>query len=274
MEAVFAHAGSVQGEAAVPADKSISHRAAILGAMAEGRTVAGNFLRSGDCLSTLSCLRALGVQIELEGDTLHLISFRTGISYQKLAKWNRIPSPYRIYVGEKLSLRAGAPPARPAPKPKTATASTPRPSASPPPSAKLASKPLPEVKLPSKVSAWKWPAKGKLAQTFSPNKAQYGIDIKGSRSSPVLAAASGQVVYAGDGIRGYGELVIVKHSDQYVSAYAYNDSILVKEGDTVAAGQQIARMGSTGTRGVKLHFEIRKDGEPVNPLQYLPLQSS
>ena len=210
-----------------------------------------------------------------EGDTLHLISFRTGISYQKLASWNRIPSPYRIYVGEKLSLRPGAP-ARPAPK--TQTASTPRPKApatsSPPPSAKLASKPLPEVSLPSKVSSWKWPAEGKLTQTFSPNKAQDGIDIKGNRSSPVLAAASGQVVYAGNGIRGYGELVIVKHSAQYVSAYAYNDRILVKEGDTVAAGQQIARMGSTGTSGVKLHFEIRKDGEPVNPLQYLPLRSS
>ena len=209
-----------------------------------------------------------------EGDTLHAISFRVGISYQKLANWNRIDSPYRIYVGEKLSLRPGSP-TRPAKKPPTAVASQPRSSGkSSAPTAKLASAPLPEVSLPSRVSSWKWPAKGKLTQTFSPNKAQYGIDIKGNRASPVLSAASGQVVYAGNGIRGYGELVIVKHSDQYVSAYAYNDRILVKEGDTVAAGQQIAKMGSTGTKSVKLHFEIRKDGEPVNPLQYLPLRSS
>ena len=89
-----------------------------------------------------------------------------------------------------------------------------------------------------------------------------------------MATAPGQVVYAGNGIKGYGELVIVKHTAAYVSAYAYNDRILVKEGDQVKAGQQLAHMGSTGTRGVKLHFEIRKDGEPVNPLRYLPLKSS
>jgi len=201
------------------------------------------------------------------GDTLHAISFKTGIAYQNLAKWNGLAPPYRIYVGDALNLRAGMPIAKRA-------SSKPAPVAQPrPPKTRLASKPLPEAKLPATVSRWQWPAKGKLGKTFSRKKAQYGIEIQGNRSSPVVSAAPGQVVYAGDGIKGYGELVIVKHSDRYISAYAYNDRILVREGDRVKAGQQLARMGSTGTRGVKLHFEIRKDGEPVNPLRYLPLKS-
>jgi lipoprotein NlpD len=208
-----------------------------------------------------------------DGDTLHAISFRTGVSYQNLAKWNGISPPYRIYVGDVLDLRAGADP-----KQRT-TAQTPKtPQTAParrtqPTKPALASKPLPVAKLPSNVSSWQWPAKGKLTKTFSRKNAQYGIEIKGNRSSAVVSTAAGQVVYAGNGIKGYGELVIVKHSARYISAYAYNDRILVKEGDRVKAGQQLANMGSTGTRGVKLHFEIRKNGEPVNPLQYLPLQS-
>lgn len=202
-----------------------------------------------------------------EGDTLHAISFRTGVPYQNLANWNAISPPYRIYVGDVLNLRAGAVPQNRAPA-KTAPASSTRPA-----KPVLASKPLPEAKLPANVSSWRWPAKGKLTKTFSRDKAQYGIEIKGNRASAVVSAAPGQVVYVGSGIKGYGELVIVKHSARYISAYAYNDRILVKEGDQVKAGQQLANMGSTGTRGVKLHFEIRKDGEPVNPLRYLPLQS-
>lgn len=202
-----------------------------------------------------------------DGDTLHAISFRTGVSYQNLAKWNGISSPYRIYVGNVLNLRAGMMPKK--------RATTKRASASRPSSTRttLASKPIPETKLPASVSKWQWPAKGKLTKTFSRKQSQYGIEIKGNRSSAVVSTAAGQVVYAGNGIKGYGELVIVKHSARYISAYAYNDRILVREGDRVIAGQQLANMGSTGTRGVKLHFEIRKDGEPVNPLQYLPLKS-
>jgi len=201
-----------------------------------------------------------------EGDTLHAISFRTGISYQNLASWNAISPPYRIYVDDVLNLRAGAAPQ----KQVTAKSATRR---AKPARSTLASKPLPQAKLPANVSSWQWPAKGKLTKTFSRDKAQYGIEIKGNRASAVVSAAPGQVVYAGNGIKGYGELVIVKHSARYISAYAYNDRVLVKEGDQVKAGQQLANMGSTGTRGVKLHFEIRKDGEPVNPLRYLPLQS-
>jgi lipoprotein NlpD len=202
------------------------------------------------------------------GDTLHAISFRTGIAYQNLAKWNGIRPPYRIYVSDVLELRPGETPDNPVAA-KSAPVSRPKVT-----STKLASKPLPVAKLPATVSGWQWPAKGKLTQTFSRGKAQYGIEIKGNRASAVVSTAPGQVVYAGNGIKGYGELVIIKHSEKYISAYAYNDKILVKEGDRVKAGQQLANMGSTGTKGVKLHFEIRKNGEPVNPLQYLPLKRS
>ncbi|MEE9446610.1 MAG: peptidoglycan DD-metalloendopeptidase family protein, partial [Arenicellales bacterium] len=206
------------------------------------------------------------------GDTLHLISFRTGIAYQKLAEWNEIASPYKIYVGDELSLRA---PLKRIKKPtqtakvKAGKTTKKRPVKT---NSKLASKPIKIAKLPKSVSKWQWPAAGKLVQTYSKNKAQYGIKIAAKRNSAVRSAAAGQVVYAGDGIKGYGELVIVKHSEKFISAYAHNNAILVKEGERVTAGQPVAKMGSTGTRGVKLHFEIRKNGNPVNPLKYLPLK--
>ncbi len=198
-----------------------------------------------------------------KGDTLHAISFRTGIDYQKLAQWNQIARPYNIYVGEVLTLR------KPAATKTVKTAPPPRPK---PSQNKLASKPIPETKLPNKVALWQWPAQGKLIQTYSKAKARYGIQIAGGLKTPIFASAPGQVVYAGNGIKGYGKLVIVKHSPKFISAYAHNDQILVKEGDQVGSGQQVATMGSTGTRGVKLHFEIRKNGEPINPLKYLPLK--
>jgi lipoprotein NlpD len=97
-----------------------------------------------------------------------------------------------------------------------------------------------------------------------------GIDLGGKLGEPVLAAASGQVVYSGSGLRGYGKLLIIKHNETFLSAYAHNDRLLVKEGDLVKVGQRIADMGSSGTDRVKLHFEIRRDGTPVDPLKFLP----
>lgn len=108
---------------------------------------------------------------------------------------------------------------------------------------------------------------GRYSSNSSLNK---GIDIAGDLGQPVLAASDGTVVYAGSGLRGYGELLIIKHSDTYVSAYGHNRRLLVREGQKVKAGQVIAEMGSTGTDRVKLHFEIRRNGKPVNPLSYLP----
>jgi lipoprotein NlpD len=115
---------------------------------------------------------------------------------------------------------------------------------------------------------WVWPAKGKVVAAYT--EASKGMDISGALGLPVLAAASGKVVYSGTGLRGYGKLVIIKHNNTYLSAYAHNNSILVKEGEEVTKGQKIAEMGSTDTEQVKLHFEIRKQGKPVDPAKYLP----
>ncbi len=117
---------------------------------------------------------------------------------------------------------------------------------------------------------WGWPAKGKIVAGFSEATSLKGIDIAGSAGQPVTASAGGKVVYAGSGLRGYGKLIIIKHNDAYLSAYAHNRDILVKEGQQVVKGQKIAEMGNTDTDQVKLHFEIRRQGKPVDPLRYLP----
>lgn len=121
------------------------------------------------------------------------------------------------------------------------------------------------------VSSWKWPTDGKIIDNFSSSEGgNKGIDIAGSRGQPILATADGRVVYAGNALRGYGNLIIIKHNDDYLSAYAHNDTMLVREQQEVKAGQKIATMGSTGTSSVRLHFEIRYKGKSVNPLRYLP----
>jgi lipoprotein NlpD len=117
---------------------------------------------------------------------------------------------------------------------------------------------------------WGWPAKGKIVSGFSEATSLKGIDIAGSAGQPVTASAGGKVVYAGSGLRGYGKLIIIKHNDAYLSAYAHNRDILVKEGQQVVKGQKIAEMGNTDADQVKLHFEIRRQGKPVDPLRYLP----
>ncbi len=121
------------------------------------------------------------------------------------------------------------------------------------------------------VAGWRWPTDGKIIDNFSAAEGgNKGIDIAGSRGQPVVSTASGRVVYAGNALRGYGNLIIIKHNDDYLSAYAHNDTMLVREQQEVKAGQKIATMGSTGTSSVRLHFEIRYKGKSVNPLRYLP----
>lgn len=121
------------------------------------------------------------------------------------------------------------------------------------------------------VTGWRWPTDGKIIDNFSASEGgNKGIDIAGSRGQPVVATAAGRVVYAGNALRGYGNLIIIKHNDDYLSAYAHNDTMLVREQQEVSAGQKIATMGSTGTSSVRLHFEIRYKGKSVNPLRYLP----
>ncbi|NLS43621.1 murein hydrolase activator NlpD [BEV proteobacterium] len=121
------------------------------------------------------------------------------------------------------------------------------------------------------VGSWRWPTEGKVIDSFSAaERGSKGIDIAGTRGQPIMAIGSGRVVYAGNALRGYGNLIIIKHDDDYLSAYAHNDTMLVREQQEVKAGQQIATMGSTGTSSVRLHFEIRYKGKSVNPLRYLP----
>ncbi len=122
------------------------------------------------------------------------------------------------------------------------------------------------------VGTWLWPADGTLLGRFG-SAGGKGIDIVGARNAPVIAVAPGKVVYSGSGLRGYGRLLIVKHSGEFLSAYAHNETILVKEGDTVTAGQRIALMGDSDADRVKLHFEIRRYGKPLDPLNYLPERS-
>jgi lipoprotein NlpD len=118
--------------------------------------------------------------------------------------------------------------------------------------------------------SWSWPAKGKVIAGFSESANLKGIDIAGSMGEPVVASAPGKVVYAGSGLRGYGKLIIIKHNKTYLSAYAHNREILVKEGQQVAKGQKIAEMGNSDADQVKLHFEIRRLGKPMDPARYLP----
>jgi len=152
-------------------------------------------------------------------------------------------------------------------------AEPPPPAAALPPPVAAPPTPAPEPEKPASTSEnedvdWMWPAKGKVLAPFS--EASKGMDIAGRKGAPVLAAASGRVVYAGAGLRGYGKLVIIKHNDTWLSAYAHNDNILVKEQQEVRKGHKIAEMGSSDTDQVKLHFEVRKQGKPVDPAKVLP----
>jgi lipoprotein NlpD len=155
--------------------------------------------------------------------------------------------------------------------------------------AKVESIPIPEAKPDSQADTatddtaddgeevaleWGLPANGKLIGHFSESANRKGIDIAGKLGQPVLASAPGKVVYSGSGLRGYGKLIIIKHNNTYLSAYAHNDKILVKEGQSVTRGQKIAEMGKTDASEVELHFEVRRFGKPVDPAKYLPLGKS
>ena len=216
-----------------------------------------------------------------EGETLYSIAWRYGWDYRELAKANRIPAPYTIYPGQRISLAlASSSATAPVTSSKPSSASKPAPAAKPSPAVKPAPKPS-STASPAPSSGtpvagpvtWRWPASGSVVERFSnASSGRKGIAISGRHNSPVVAAADGRVVYRGSGLTGYGNLLIIKHSERWLSAYAHNDKMLVKEGDTVKAGQQVATMGSSGTFRTQLHFEIRKDGKPVDPMQYLPKQ--
>jgi len=223
------------------------------------------------------------------GDTLYSVAFRLGMDYRTLAAINGINAPYVIQVSQRLktvpSEQASAPapaapektvqastPATPARTAKTAPAQSKASAAAPAPSTRSSESTVsaPAAKVTNApVSAWVWPAEGEVSRGFSDERHK-GIDIPGERGAPVMATATGVVVYSGTGVTGYGALLIVKHNDTYLSAYGHNDALLVAEGAQVESGQVIARMGSTSADSVKLHFEIRRNGRPVNPTALLP----
>ena len=204
------------------------------------------------------------------GDTLFSIAWGAGLDFQALAKWNNIEQPYIIRPGQRMTLI----PSRENFS-KNTTLPSPKP-AKPQPVKKSEKKPPKQTpKAQDKPYAggaggWVWPVKGPILKRYSNNGPSKGIDIGGERGRGVRAASGGKVVYAGSGLRGYGQLIIVKHDEVYLSAYAHNSKLLVEDGQKVSKGQQIALMGATGTDRVKLHFEIRRRGKPVDPLQFLP----
>lgn len=198
----------------------------------------------------------------------------TPVEVQPIASQPPTPSP--ASPSRPIASRPAEPTPIPAIEPKPVgtppTPSTPTLPPSTPATPKPAAQPItPGTTRSAGGIAWRWPARGSVLQRYTPgDPARQGIDIQGKDGDPVLAAADGEVVYSGNGLLGYGELVIVKHSPDFLSAYAYNRSRLVKEGDKVKAGQQIAEMGRSGAAIDLLHFEIRHNGKPVDPMGYLP----
>jgi len=214
-------------------------------------------LRATICLFSLLFLVACGTgsghrsdqHIVRKGETLFSIAWRYGKDVDDIARWNRLGDGSLIYPGQVLRLTpsAGASGGRSTPQ-----RSLPKIPAQPPP-------------------AWAWPTAGRINVDFGGKPGTgTGILVNGRAGQPVYAAASGVVVYAGSGLIGYGQLIILKHNDTYLSAYGYNASLLVKEGQSIRKGQQIATMGEGPERKPRLHFEIRRNGKPVNPRQYLP----
>lgn len=204
------------------------------------------------------------------GDTLAAIAWGARIDWRKLAAWNNIRSPYTIVPGQVIKLRAPSrvnlvtKPPRVKPQPRRSTRE-------PAPN----SKPVPTT--PKRASAtrealrWDWPASGEvLAVASQKDTVNKGVQIRGKLGQSIRAAESGHVVYSGSGLIGYGQLIILKHNDKYLSAYGHNRKILVKEGEQVTKGDRIAEMGASNGGRPLLHFEIRRDGKPVDPLKLLP----
>lgn len=217
-------------------------------------------------------------------DTLYSIAFRYGLDFRGLAAANGIGSDYLIVPGQRLALNDKASAAKnvvstPVKRPShvaTAPQSSPsnalsKPRPTPPVVVQEQFKKPAQVFETTALTAWQWPTEGSIIRGFNASEyAHKGIDITGKQEQPIKSVANGVVVYAGSGLVGYGKLLIVKHSERYLSAYAHNNRLLVKEGESVQRGQTIAGMGDTGTDRTKLHFEIRKDGKPINPVSLLP----
>lgn len=232
------------------------------------------------------------------GDTVYSISWRYSQDFRDVIRWNNLSPPYTIYPGQKLSVHGPVQSVATAGEQQAARESvggnvsestTAKLYPLNPPTAPASKIELPQTdvtsqspqttdvtsqsskKTDSGSKSWVWPVKGKLLSQFSTSAVnRQGIDIGGVEGAPVVASRSGKIVYSGSGMRDYGQLIIIKHSETFLSAYAHNSQLLVEEDDTIKAGQIIARIGVNNQGVAKLHFEIRKNGKAVNPLKYLP----
>ena len=216
------------------------------------------------------------VRIAQPGDSLYGIAFENGLNPNSLAAWNGLSDTARLQIGQKLRLtkpigfartKSARPQVNAVAKPKTAKK----------PPITTGSRVVGVVKItpqvPPKTSIdWRWPTKGVVVKKFALASGQQGIDIGGESGQAVLASSAGEVVYVGNGLKGYGNLVIIKHSEHFLSAYARNRETFVQEGQKVNAGYRIATLGTDKLQRNALHFQIRKNGEPVNPLLYLKIK--
>jgi lipoprotein NlpD len=223
-----------------------------------------------------------GFHIVNKGDTLYSIAWRYNFDYKEVASWNQVKAPYTIYPGQVIRLKPAlkkktVPLKKPATTAKEVTPKQPVPKKTtkitPKKVKPVAKKSKPKPTLAKGPIKWSWPTNGKIDRTNSPTSKK-GLDILGRNGQQVKAAAAGEVVYSGGGLVGYGKLIIIKHNETYLSAYAYNSKLLVKEGDSVKAGQAISEMGQDHSGRTVLHFEIRQNGKPINPTKYLPKKSA
>lgn len=241
-----------------------------------------------------------GTHVVRPGDTLLGIARQYGVSVKDMVAWNSLADPNQIHVGQSLRVAPGGTTGtvvQPIATTQPVDIQPVKPSGEVPPAvaglkqeprggkqayseeAWAALNPRPTMPTPAAPAAepdkaagntvWLWPAGGQVIETFD-EATNKGVDIAGKPGDPVIASAGGKVVYSGSGLRGYGKLVIIKHDANYLTAYAHNQQLLVKEGDSVSKGQKIAELGSTDADRPKVHFEIRKQGRPVDPLKYLP----
>ncbi|MEM7359558.1 MAG: peptidoglycan DD-metalloendopeptidase family protein [Pseudomonadota bacterium] len=223
------------------------------------------------------------IRIVEPGDTLHGIAFANGLNVNELAAWNQLGDTSRLQIGQRVRLTrpinfvdnaeqkpigAKAEPTKIS-KTRIATSKPVARKQATPPKTSTKSQATPPAAEKAKLR-WQWPANGKVISSFARNVGRQGIDIQGKAGEAVLAAGAGEVVYVGNGLKGYGNLVIIKHDEEFLSAYAHNQETFVQEGQRVAARVRIASIGRNKQQREALHFQIRKNGQPVNPLSYLP----
>lgn len=230
---------------------------------------------------TVPAAESAGTWVVKSGDTLIRIGLESGQNWRDIARWNNLENPNLIEVGQVLRVvppvesavavaqPVSTPTATPVNVAPGSASATPRPAVPAATVQPAAPQPSASAPVSDEDIAWIWPANGPLLGGFDEARNK-GLDIGGKLGDPVLAVADGRVVYAGAGLRGYGNLIILKHNNTFLTAYAHNQTLLVKEDQSVRKGQRIAEMGSTDSDRVKLHFEIRRQGKPVDPGKYLP----